>query len=182
MEIIRRAEESESAQVVRFYETLIDDMQYLPYFPAWKKGVYPSREYLDGAVRRGEMFLGMLDGEIAGAMILNRRMDGEYDRAIWPSGAGKDEIMLIHTLAVRPDCIGRGYGRQLVAFALDKIRAQGMKAVRLDVLRGNLPAERLYRGMGFQHAGTIRMYYEDTGWAEFELFEYVFRGINHGSE
>ena len=48
----------------------------------------------------------------------------------------------------------------------------GLKALRLDVLEGNLPAERLYEKVGFQCAGSLNIFYEDTGWADFNLYEY----------
>lgn len=37
-----------------------------------------------------------------------------------------------------------------------------MKAIRLDVLDGNIPAEHLYQGIGFQYLTTMQMYYEDA--------------------
>ena len=49
---------------------------------------------------------------------------------------------------------------------------RGMKAIRLDVLEGNLPAEKLYQKVGFQYAGSLNIFYEDTGWADFNLYEY----------
>lgn len=40
------------------------------------------------------------------------------------------------------------------------------------VWKGNLPAEKLYEGFGFKCIATISMYYEDTDWTDFELYEY----------
>ncbi len=48
-----------------------------------------------------------------------------------------------------------------------------MKAIRLDVLKGNLPAEKLYSGLGFRYLHTLNMFYEDTGWTDYELYEYT---------
>ena len=31
----------------------------------------------------------------------------------------------------------------------------------------------LYLGMGFQYLNKVQMYYEDTGWTAFRLYEYV---------
>ena len=66
-----------------------------------------------------------------------------------------------------------GYAKAMVQRAIDLARANGMKAIRLDVLEGNIPAENLYIGFGFQYMATLKMYYEDTGWTNFRLYEYV---------
>lgn len=52
-------------------------------------------------------------------------------------------------------------------------RAQGCRALRLDVLGGNVPAERLYTGQGFARRGTVRMFYDDTGWTDYGFYEYL---------
>lgn len=41
------------------------------------------------------------------------------------------------------------------------------------VLGGNVPAERLYTGQGFARRGTVRMFYDDTGWTDYGLYEYL---------
>ena len=52
-------------------------------------------------------------------------------------------------------------------------RAQGCRVLRLDVLGGNVPAERLYAGQDFTCRGTVRMFYADTGWTDYRLYEYL---------
>ena len=49
---------------------------------------------------------------------------------------------------------------------------RGKKAVRLDILGTNAGAERLYTGMGFRFVQARTLFYEDTGWTEYRLFEY----------
>ena len=65
----------------------------------------------------------------------------------------------------------------MVQKAIDIAKETGMKAIRLDVLGGNIPAERLYQGFGFRYMATLKMYYEDTGWTDFKLYEYVLSQI-----
>ena len=49
------------------------------------------------------------------------------------------------------------------------------KTIRLDVLEGNLPAEKAYLKMGFQYCGTVKMFYPDTGLADYRLFDLKIR-------
>ena len=43
--------------------------------------------------------------------------------------------------------------------------------MRLDVLSACKTAERLYTACGFRFVEAKTMYYEDTGWTEFKMFE-----------
>lgn len=61
----------------------------------------------------------------------------------------------------------------MVRHAIDLARKDGMKAVRLDVLKENLPAHRLYEGIGFVYADSLQLYYENTGRADFDFYEYL---------
>lgn len=46
-----------------------------------------------------------------------------------------------------------------------------IQAFYWDVLGACRSAERLYRKCGFQFVEAKNMYYEDTGWTEYKLFE-----------
>ena len=168
-----RAARSGEYEIIRdFYHSLIDEMQSSPYLPGWEKEIYPTNEYLRACIERGEMYVGEADGEIAAAMVVNGDCNESYAKAQWPVEAGAGEVFIIHILCVHPRHAGRGHAKALLDWAIADAKRKGKKAIRLDVLKGNLPAERLYRGKGFQYVGTFRMYYEDTDWSDFELFEY----------
>ena len=161
-------------QAVRdFYHSMIDAMAGGPAYVGWKKDVYPSGELLADSIGRGEMYLVFEAGEIAAAMILNHRCNEGYAKCRWQVSEDDSEVMVIHALGVHPDHQGKGYGGALVRKAIAIAGETGMKAVRLDVLEGNIPAESLYTGLGFQYRETQQMYYEDTGWTVFRLYEYV---------
>ena len=55
--------------------------------------------------------------------------------------------------------------------ALDEIKKK--KAVRLDAIGTNVPAQKLYEKYGFVSCGTAQEYYESTGETEFVFYEYV---------
>ena len=169
---VRRARPEEFPAVRAFYHRLIDLSAAGPYPLGWQKDVYPAPEQLRQALERGQLYIGEQDGKILAAMILDREGNAGYQGAPWRVEAMAAQVSVIHALGVTPACQGQGLGRQMVRAAQKLALAQGSRALRLDVLSGNLPAERLYLGMGFYRVAGARMFYPDTGWTEFDLYEY----------
>lgn len=170
---IRPARPDEYQAVRAFYHAIIDGMAASPFSPGWEKDIYPSPEDLRAALAEGALYLGELDGAPAAAMVVNHHSNPDYARANWSMDPGEDKVFVIHLLGVRPDLSGQGLAREMAQKALDLARTAGGRTVRLDVLGGNLPAERAYTAVGFRYVDTLTMYYEDTGWMEFRLFEYI---------
>ena len=50
-------------------------------------------------------------------------------------------------------------------------KAEHKRAIRLDVVGACKAAEKLYTRCGFRFVEAKNMFYEDTGWTEFKLFE-----------
>lgn len=174
---IRNAAESEFERVRAFYHMMTDAMANARHSPGWKKGIYPSDEDLQIALRDQTLFIGTddgtEDGEIIAVMVMNHACVEDYALASWQVDASPEEVTVLHMLGVHPAYRGKGLARQLVEWAIADARKRGQKAVRLDVLSGNLPAERLYPALGFRSMGTFAVYYPDTGRTNYELFEYV---------
>ena len=170
--IIERAKPEDFRSVRQFYHSLIDAMQGTEYHPMWQKDIYPAPEDLRSALEEGCLYVGMEEGRIAAAMVVNRKYNEEYEKAAWKHAVKPEKVMVIHMLGVHSDFSRRGFGKEMVRYAIDLARQTGMMEVRLDVLKGNLPAERLYESLGFRCVDTIPMFYEDTGWTDFELYEY----------
>ena len=169
---IRAAVPDEFGAVQAFYWQLIDEMQTLPYHPHWQKGIYPADDELQKALASGELFLGTEDGQIIAAMRVNHAVTEGYENGLWRTNAAPDEVTVIHMLGVSCRRQRRGTGREMVRFVIDEARRAGQKAIRLDVLHGNLPAYRLYDNLGFAPAGDVTLYYKDTGLTDFTLYEY----------
>ena len=164
----------ESYERVRsFYHSFIDEMRTAGNIITWMKDVYPSPEFLQASLQAGQLYLGRENGEIAAAMVLNSHANDGYAGAPWRVAAAEHEVLVIHALGVHPRFGGRGLGRLMTQAAIGIARERGMKALRLDVLEGNDPARRIYVACGFYPVSQVKMYYENTGWATFELFEYA---------
>ena len=171
--MIKRANPDQYQDVRSFYFKVIDGIAELPYGAGWKKDIYPAPEFLQESIQAGDLYIAEESGEIIAAMVLNHRSNDGYKQVEWQTLAEDSEVMLIHALGVDTPHTCKGIGRQMVEFAIRTAREQGQKVIRLDVLKGNLPAAKLYTGIGFQYLQTVTMFYEDTGWTEYELYEYL---------
>ncbi len=161
------------SEVQKFYWQLIDALAGARYRPAWEKGVYPSDALLMESLKCGNLIMLKQDGQYAAAMILNHETNEGYAGTQWGIEAEAEQIMVIHALGVLPALQGKGLAKQMVDFAIQIAEKERMKAIRLDVLDGNLPARKLYESKGFIYRRTARMFYEDTGWTDFHLFELI---------
>lgn len=168
---VRAALPEELDEILGFYYQLIDDLEGKSESPRWEKDVWPSREMLADAISEGTLFVGLLQDEIVGGVILNHECPDGYDTAPWRVAANESEAMTAHLVAVSTACQGSGVGRALMTAAAELCRNAGAKALRLDVIEGNRPAARLYEKVGFVHIAAVRLFYEDTGWENFDLYE-----------
>ena len=169
---IQKAEPEQYPAVRAFYHSLIDAITGQTNTVGWKKDIYPAPEFLLDSIRKGELYLAAEDEEILAAMVLNHDCNEGYREFAWPTEATPEEVTMIHALGVHPRHARQGCAKKMVLFAIETARENHQKVIRLDVLKGNVPAEKLYNGLGFQLLHTLPMFYEDTGWTDFELYEY----------
>ncbi len=170
---IRKALPSEIKKVISFYCDIIDEIDKYPFNFLWQKNVHPSDEFIIESIKAGRMYIALDKDTILSAMVLNNIPCDGYERAAWSCRADDSEIMIVHTLCVRADRVHTGLGSKMVQHAIDVSKANGMRAVHLDVLDGNTPAWKLYTSKGFKYIDSIMLYYECTGLTKFHLFEYV---------
>ena len=156
----RRAKSEEFERIRDFYWALIDVMEGKEGDPGWRRGIYPSDDELRGALSKGQLYL-LEDGDtVAASVIVNHDRNEGYAGLPWRVDAQGDEVVVLHALGVDPAIQGRGVAGRVVD-----------ECVRLDVLSGNRSAERIYRRAGFEFIAAKNMFYEDTGWTEFLMFE-----------
>ena len=136
----------------------------------WEKDVYPTRDFVSSSIENEEFYILTEGTEILAAEVLNHNLDG-YDDMKWIVEAGKDQVLVLHAVAVSPEHLGQGYGKQMVRFAIEMAKKTGMKTLRLDVFPGNTPAERAYLSEGFRYVDTKSMCYGNAGVRSYSLYE-----------
>ena len=169
--IIRKAVPEEWQAVVHFYGSLIDMMNESGYPTAWEKDIYPSADSLRQFIESGSLFVGLEDGGIIAAMVLNSVGNDAYKNVHWSLDIPDSDALVIHILGVSLRYKGRGYGREMLNFAMEFGRKCGKRAIRLDVHVTNLTAIKLYEKSSFRHVDNVKMLYPDIGWHEFLMYE-----------
>ena len=171
---LQRANELEFADIQKFYWDVIEEIHRNNIKHenlGWEKGVYPSDEFLQNSLKRGELYTLKENGILCACVILNSESNEGYAGCPWSITCAPDEVLIPHALAVNPGLQGKGVGRQVVEHIVALAKAGHQKAVRLDVLGACKAAERLYTHCGFQFVEAKDMFYEDTGWTEYKMFE-----------
>ena len=170
---IEKAVPRDADEVGRLYDSLNDHLMATVNYPGWKKGLYPIREDAERAIAEGTLFVLREGGRIAGTVILSHREEKGYAQADWGLDIAPEQLIVVHTLAVHPQHLSRGVGRQLMEFAIAHARTQGMRAVRLDVNERNVPAIRLYESLGFAYIDTVDLGYGIEQVERYRLYQLV---------
>lgn len=169
MELIK-CEEARIPDVTAFYHEIIAYLESHTNYPVWSSE-HPSDESIRMAVERGEQYICIDGGEIIGALLLSEDPDGDYDAGNWSRDLKQGEYLSVHVLAVKPDCFQRGVGGFMVDECIAITRDLGYRALRLDIVPANTPAERLYKKKGFVYAGTADLKRPTAPIPLFDLYE-----------
>jgi ribosomal-protein-alanine acetyltransferase len=86
-------------------------------------------------------------GKLVGSMVILFRSNSRSAR--------------VYSLAVWPAARGMGIGGRMMARAEREARMRGCNRMRLEVRMDNIPAIRLYEGLGFRDTNVLPGYYED---------------------
>ena len=125
-----------------FKESLGDDI--------WGPAPFTLEE-VDGMVASGNMYVAVIDGEIAVAFALQ-----QSDERMWGPDRGNDgQATYIHRLAVRERFRGQKLGEQILDWAIDRTKEEGRSFVRLDCSYENRGLCTYYERRGFQEVERI---------------------------
>lgn len=126
-----------------------------------------------GYIDREEMYLIYYGSELVGAVALSKKRAKSYSDIRWAIDALDDETAVIHLFVIDPECQGKGIATKTLDELIKIAKETNKKAVRLDAIGTNKPAQKLYEKYGFVNCGKAMEYYESTGKTEFIYYEYV---------
>lgn len=164
--MIRLAKQTDIDEVEKIFDEILDTPEMVR-TTNWLKGGYPTRADAQKALDAGTLYVGEDGtGRLYGSVNLNHIQPPEYAKIPWKilPECGGTEVLVIHTLCIRPDCAGKGCGKEFVAFSEQLAREKGCRAIRLDTYEGNRPAKSLYSSMGYTLAGSTLFHFQNVIW------------------
>ena len=153
--MIRKATHSDIDAIVHIYNKVLDLEEQGELTIGWQRGVYPTRATALQAIERGDIFVNEQAGKLLAAAIINHQQMPTYAKGHWAVAANDDEVMVLHTLVVDPDCAGRGIGTEFVDYYEHYAKAQGAKDLRMDTQAKNTAARALYHRLGYKEVGIV---------------------------
>ncbi len=168
---IRKAVEADLDGVGKLYEDVCDYLDAHGNYPGWKKGIYPVRRDAERGMMANALYVARIGERTVGTVILTHEPEDGYGNGKWLTEDDYRRIYVVHTLAVHPDFLKCGIGTELLVFAERVAREEQCVSIRLDVVKDNIPAERLYQKCGYQWAGTVSLGYEAYRLPWYQLYE-----------
>lgn len=155
---IRLAKIEELDLIYGFYKEICTALENEKYTPLWQMDNYPSVEDLRNHINNNDLYVAITDNKIIGAMAVTNHKD----------------YSSLHLLTVHPRYRKHHLAENLVEKLFQIAKERKNKKIILDVVKGNLPAEKLYTKFNFKFSGEKCEFIERIGKVSFNAYEYIF--------
>ena len=153
--IFRKATSEDIDAISDIYEALHAEEEAGRATVGWQRGVYPVKATAEAALTRDDLYVGEQDGTVIASAILNKLQVDVYADAPWQYPAADDEVFVMHTLVVHPDCGAHGVGRSFANFYEQEALRSGCRYLRIDTNERNTRARHLYQTLGYREIAVV---------------------------
>lgn len=116
----------------------------------WDK-IYPNQQILMEDIEKQQLYVGMIDDQIAVVYVLNQECDDAYVNGDWKQR--NKSFYVIHRLCVNPKFQNKSIAKHTMLYIQDELSSMGIEAIRLDAYTKNPYALKLYEGLGYETVG-----------------------------
>lgn len=115
---------------------------------------YPNPEVFAKDISLNQLWVVVIDENIAGVTAITKDQDPEYADAGWDIS---ETAIVTHRLAVCPDFQGRGIAKILMNKAEEVAILQGISILRVDTNTKNTATQALFPKLGYKFSGEISL-------------------------
>jgi ribosomal protein S18 acetylase RimI-like enzyme len=130
---------------------------------------YPNRNAFKNDIKRNELYVLEINGDVKGCIVISTLMDQEYVPIKWLTKNNNN--IYIHRLGIHPKLQGKGYAQQLMTFAEQYAIDHNYSSIRLDTFSQNKRNQKFYELRGYKRLGDI--YFPKQSEFPFHCYELV---------
>jgi ribosomal protein S18 acetylase RimI-like enzyme len=113
---------------------------------------YPNARVFEEDIERNQLWVALIDHEIAGIAAITTDQEPEYANVGWDIN---ETAIVTHRLAVSPKHRGKGIAAALLAEAEKEAMRRNIKLLRIDTNTANEATKKLFPKLGYEFAGEI---------------------------
>ena len=114
---------------------------------------YPNKTAFENDIKRNELYVLEIEGEVKGSIVISTLMDKEYIPIKWLTK--NENNIYIHRLAIHPELQGKGYAQQLINFAEQFAIENNYSSIRLDTFSLNKRNQKIYELRSYKRLGDV---------------------------
>lgn len=154
--MFRKATQIDISEITDIYNEIHNQEQLGLMTIGWLTNVYPIRDTAQKALNNNQLYVYQdSSGKILASAIINKVQVDEYKLGNWKYIVNDNDIMVLHTLVVRPTASKHGIGRKFVSFYESLAIQNGCKALRIDTNAKNTIARKFYHNLGYSEVGIV---------------------------
>lgn len=113
--------------------------------------LYPAKEDFQEDIDEGQLYVGLVNGEIAVVYALNQKCEKEYENGKWKYE--NEPFYIVHRLCVNPIFQNKGIAGSTLLYIERQLTEMDIHVIRLDVFSNNPFALKLYHSLGYSDSG-----------------------------
>lgn len=153
--MVRKATAKDIDAIEKLYDETHDAEEAGKQVTGWIRGVYPTRDTAEMALKRDDLFVLEDDGVIYGTGILNKAQVDVYRDGHWRHEVPDEQVCVLHTLVISAASVGKGYGREFLQYYEKYARDLGCTELRIDTNARNAVARSIYKKYGYEEIGIV---------------------------
>ena len=147
--MIREAKLEDLQILPKLAKTVREDM-VLQGLNQWVDG-YPGYSNFYNDYHSKGLFVFVENNEIVGSISILPENDIAYKEVTWE----KHKSLVVHRIMVNPLLQGKGIGKELLNYSINKGRFTGYESIKIDTHPDNVKMQKMLKLMGFAYRGYL---------------------------
>ena len=172
--MIRKANINDIPKIVEIYDKILTNEEKGLITIGWIRGVYPTINSANEALKRGDLFVYENEEKIIQASaVINQSQVDVYIKGNWKNNVTDDKVMVLHTLTVDPSVSHTGIGKKFVEFYENYAKNNNCTELRMDTNEKNVIARKFYKKVGYTEVGIVKTVFNNIPNVNLVLLEKV---------